>query len=310
MTPQALPYISLLGLFFGSSLIASRFGVGQFQPSTYLGLRLIVASLCHAAIYGLSVRRRWPTDHRLWRHAAILGMFGTAIPMTAVVTALQYQSSGVTALLITTLPAITVLMAHFFLPDEALTGRTGAGVALALGGAALLALRGESGLPDVGQANLLGYGLLGMAMVLFSSSTIYARKYMRDLDAFDVASIRMFVAALLVMPLSALLIGIDLHGVDGQGYLALAYAAFFGTFAGLLLSFYNVKRFGATASAMSAYVTPLVATIGGVLILGETFTSGMLVGMGLIIIGITIINRQLMAPGFWRRNNRAKKRHA
>ncbi|MFQ5398276.1 MAG: DMT family transporter [Anaerolineae bacterium] len=291
MSIQALPYIVLLGFLFGSTLVASRFSVGQFQPSTYIGLRLMLASMGHVTIYTLARGRHWPTSRRLWFHAAMLGIFGTAVPMTSIVSSLQYQSAGVTSLLITTNPAITVLLAHFFLPDERLNRRKSAGIILALGGAMLLTLRGESGLPDVSRASPLGYGLVLMAMLFGSGMTIYTRKYMSDLDSFDVASIRMFVAALIVMPLSALIVGFDLGAVTGTGYLALLYAALVGTFSGLMLAFYNIKRFGATAGALAAYVIPLVASIGGLLFLGETFTPFMLVGLALITLGITLLNK-------------------
>jgi drug/metabolite transporter (DMT)-like permease len=115
---------------------------------------------------------------------------------------------------------------------------------------------------------------------------------MRDMDTVDVASVRMITAALVVMPASLLLVGFDLSAVTGQGYLALLYAALVGTFSGMMLNFYNIKSFGATAAAMTAYIIPVVATFGGVLLLGETITSGMLAGMSLIIVGVTIINRQ------------------
>ena len=114
MPPQAFPYIILLGFLFGSTLVVSRFSVGQFQPSTYISLRLLLASLGHVTIYLVSRQRKWPTSRRLWRHAAVLGIFGTAIPMNAIVASLQYQSSGLTAVLITTSPAITV----FFNSDQ------------------------------------------------------------------------------------------------------------------------------------------------------------------------------------------------
>ena len=292
MSAQALPYVVLLGLLFGTTLIASRFAVGQFAATTYIGLRLMLASFCHIAIYALSNQRRWPTDKRVWRHGPVLGIFATAIPMTAIVISLQFQSSGVTAMLITVNPAITVLMAHFFLVDEPLTRRKSLGVLLALTGALVLAIQGESGLADGGQANPLGYLLVLLAMVSASGTTIYARKYMRDLDSFDVASVRMWVAALLVFPLSLLLIGIDLSQVTVEGYGALIYAALVGTFAGMMLAFYNIQRFGATASAVTAYVIPIVATIGGALILDERITGNMLIGLLLIIGGIALINQR------------------
>lgn len=296
MSPEALPYVTLLGFFFGSTLVASRFAVGQFAPTTYIGLRLVLASLGHVAIYTLSSQRPWPSDRQVWRHAPVIGIFATAIPMTAIVTSLQYQSSGVTAVLITINPAITVLMAHFFLPDEPLTKRKSLGILLAFVGAFILAISGESGLPDVERASPIGYLLVLLAMISAGSATVYARRYMRDLDSIDVASVRMWVAALVVFPLSLLIVGFDLSGVTAQGYVALFYASLVGTFAGMMLAFYNIQRFGATASALSAYVIPIVATVGGVLLLGETVTGIMLVGMALIVGGIAIVNQQVRQP--------------
>ena len=142
------------------------------------------------------------------------------------------------------------------------------------------------------RASPVGYLLVLFAMLCASSMTVYARKYMSQLDAFDVASIRMFVAASVVMPLSLLLVGFDLQKVTSQGYTALVYAALVGTFSGMMLAFYIIKRFGATASAMTAYIIPIVAGTGGVIFLHETFTPFMIFGMMLILIGIYIINRQ------------------
>ncbi|MBN1993785.1 MAG: DMT family transporter [Anaerolineae bacterium] len=293
MTIQALPYILLLGFLFGTSLIASRFGVGQFHPIAYIGLRTVVATLGYSTVYILSHRhRKWPTDPYLWRHATLLGLLGTAVPMTGVISSLQYLSSGVTAILITAGPALTVLLAHLFLADEKLSPRKGLGIILALGGALLIAVRGENGLSGNGQTNPLGYILILMALTFGSSMTVYARRFMRNFDSFDVASIRMFVSMLAIAPLAILFVGLDLHSVNGQGYFSLIYTAVMGNFLGMFLAFYNVKRFGATAAAMADYIIPIVAGLGGVLILGEHISPGMVLGMAFIAVGIALINRR------------------
>ena len=297
MSAKSLPYITLLALFFGSTLIVSRFAVGQFEPLTYVGLRLFIAGLCYVVIYSLSSRRRLPRDRRVWLHSPVVGIFGTAIPMTAIVTSLQYQSSGVTALLLTTGPAITVIMAHYWLPDEKLTPRKILGVSLAVSGAALLAILGESGLPNVSRANPMGYVLVLTAMVIASAMTIYQRKYMQDLDYFEVGSVRMWTAAIVILPLSFLAAGFDFSKVNSQGYMALLYAALIGTFLGMLLAFYNIKRFGATAAAMTANLIPIVAIIGGALFLGETITIRMIFAMVLILSGMAILNQREATVG-------------
>lgn len=295
MTTQALPYIVLLGFMYGSTLVASRFSVGQFEPLTYIGLRVTMAAIAHVVIYLASRKRIWPTDKWLWIHALVLGIFGTALPMSGMVMSLQYLSSGMTSILITTGPAVTVLMAHFFLDDERLTGRTILGIGLALTGAVLLALRGETGLAD-NSGSILGYGLVLGGMLLGSAATIYARKFMKTYDSYDVASIRMFGAMFLMVPLSLGTVGFDLSAVTNVGYGALVYAAVVGTFGGMMLAFYNIKHFGATASSMTAYVVPIAANIGGILLLGEIFTRGMLIGTALIVAGIYIINRRQKEP--------------
>ncbi len=272
-------------------MLASRFSIGQYHPLTFVGARLSLAGLGHLAVYLLS-RRRFPRDAELLKRSVLIGIFGTAIPMSFIVTSMQYQSSGITAVLITVAPAITVLMAHFVLPDESLNRRKALGIMLALSGAVSLILLGESGLPDVSQVNPIGYGLVFGAMIFGGGTTVYARKYMREMDSFDVSTVRMVTAALIVMPISLLVAGFDFSSVDSRGYFALIYGTLTGTFAGALIGFIVIKRFGATVSSMVAYIIPVVAGIGGVLLLGEQITIGMLGGVALIMLGLALINRR------------------
>ncbi len=291
LNTRSIPYVLLLGVMYGTTLVVSRFGVGQFQPSTYIGLRLVLSSAGFAVIYLFRMgNRSWPRGRQLWKHAIILGVFGTAIPMTGIVASLQYISSGLASILITVNPAFTVIFAHFFLTDERLTRNKTMGVILALGGAMMLVALGETGLADT-HGSLLGYILILGGMLSGSAMTIYTRKYVQTFDTINISSVRLFVAALVVMPLSIAFVGFDLSQVDLQGLMALIYASIFGTFLGMLFSLYNIQRFGATAAVMSAYVIPVVATLTGILFLGEQITTGMMGGMILIATGVWLLNK-------------------
>ena len=291
MNRKVFPSILLLGLLFGTTLLASRFSVGQYNPLTYLGLRLVIASLGFIVAFVFRIaNHRWPRDLRLWKHAVVIGVL-TSITMMGIVTSMLYLSTGMTSILITAGPAITVVLAHFFLEDEPITWRKGVGVTLAISGATLLVVLGETGLPDVRSGSPIGYALVLTGILVASFTAIYIRKFMQDLDFYDVTSARMIVAALIVMPLSLLLVGFDLSGVNLAGYLVLLYAAIPGTFFAFLLEFSNIQRFGATASVMVAYIIPIVATIGGALVLGEQITVSMLAGLVLIAIGVWQINK-------------------
>jgi len=293
LTIEAIPYILFLGTLFGSTLLASRFSVGQFESMTYVGLRLLSAGIIHALIYVVTgAKRPWPRGGGIWWKAAILAITGTAVPMNLITLSLLYQSSGVTSILITLSPAFTVVLAHFFLEDERLSPRKGIGVLLALSGAVLMLILGETGLPDVSEANPIGYLLVFISMLSSSSTTIFARKNLQGYDALDVASIRMWIAGLVVMPLSLLMVGFDLSGVNQQGWMVFGWATLIGTVLAQMLSFYIIQRFGATSSAMTSYIMPVVVSIGGALLLNEEITWGMGGAMVLILVGILLINQR------------------
>jgi len=184
-----------------------------------------------------------------------------------------------------------VTLAHFMLPDARLNRPTIVGVFVALGGAVLIIALGESGLPNVSQANPLGYGLVFGAILLDALMSIFIRRNMQDTDAFDVTSIRLLAAMIVVLPLAYWLHPPEFSQITGSGWNALLFTAIASTAGGQLIAFYIVRTFGTTSIAMVGYVVPLVAIIGGVLLLGETITGGMMVGMVLIVSGVLIVNR-------------------
>jgi len=283
--------VLVTGLALGTILVVARFGIEQIHPVTFVATRLGVASSAFLSVYLLDHRHRpWPRNPHLWKHATVLAILGPVISMTATMTSLQYLSSGLTSILITTGPALTVLLAHVFLKDEKLNMRRSSGVILALSGALLLVVRGENGLPDLGNSDPMGYVLIALALLSGAIQTIYTRIYMRPFSSFDVASVHIFVAAIVMIVLAYLLDGFDLHGISRQGYVSLIYTALVGSSLALVLRIYTIKRFGASITSMAGYVIPITASVGGALFLGEKITLWMLIGMVIILLGIMLLN--------------------
>ena len=291
MDPKALPYILALGLTWGLNLVLSRFGLSQFDPYVFVGLRFAIAVVIFAAIYTLSTKRRWSRDPRLWRNSILVGVVGTALPFAGFIGALQFQSAGLTSLLVTTSPVITVAVAHFFLPDARLNRPTIVGVLVALGGAVLIVALGESGLPTVAQANPLGYGMVFGALVVDAFTNVFIRKNMQGSDTFDVTGIRLLTAMIVILPVATWFNPPDFTQITAAGWGVLLFSSIFSTVLAQLLAFYVVRTFGTTSMAMVSYVVPLVAILAGVLLLGETITGGIVVGMALIVSGVLIVNR-------------------
>lgn len=302
---EGLPYVLILSVFFGTSLISSRFALRELESIAYVGLRTIVSLLCFAAAFTFTKRYSWPTSREVWRHGVVLGIIGTTIPFTFFITSLNYLSSGVAAIIGTTGPAITVVLAHFLLDDDALNARKTLGVGLAVGGAVLLSLSGETGLGDSAEFNPIGYLLIFASNISSSIGIIYARKNVRELSAIQITSVRVFTAMVITMPLAYFLGQLNLSDLTRLGVATTIYSGIISSFAGFILSLYIINRFGVSTSIMTNYMVPIVASIGGVLLLDELITVPMMLGMGIIICGIYLINRQAasISAGYRKRWN-------
>ena len=290
MHTKALPYVGLLSLFWGTNVVASRFGIDQFDPFAFIALRLSIATSFFALIFLLQ-HRTWPRDIVVWRHAAVSGVIGVSIPMTMFILSLQYQSSGMASIFVTLTPAMMVIAAHLLLPDERMSRNKGLGVMLALSGSLFLALRGESGLADVGRASPLGFGLVLSGLISEVANAMFVRRRMRAMDPIQVTGIRLLAGALVTGTVALLVSDFSWGDVTAAGYFSLFYAALIGALGGQFLAFYITRRFGATAFSLTSYLIPVVATTFGVILLGEIVTWGMLVGVVCIGGGIYLINR-------------------
>lgn len=184
---------------------------------------------------------------------------------------------------------LTVVLAHFFIKGERLTVRTSLGVGMGLAGALLIVLLGETGL-DVSQGNSIrGYTLLLAAGLISVFFYLYARKNMVHYPTMDTVSIRVISAAVTSSLLAFFLEPNGVHGLTGLGVGLMLFAALVFFF-GFILTFYILKQYGVTMASMVNYIPPIVASLLGMIFLGERVTPGMVAGMLLILAGVGVIN--------------------
>ena len=289
MHTKALPYVVLLSLFWGTNAVASRFGVGQFDPFLFILLRLAIATLFFVPTL-MWQQGGFPTDRSLLKKAALSGLIGVAIPFPTFIYSLQYQSTGIATLYVTLFPVMVAIGAHFFLPDEKMTRYKFVGVILALCGTLFLAVRGESGLADVGRASPLGFILVTTGLLFETINTMFVRRKMKKTDPMQVTAIRLLTASIVLFFVTFAVGDFSLAAVNTAGYLSLAYAALIGALGGQFMAFYIQNRFSATAFSLTSFLVPVVATVFGALLLDEILTWAMGVGVLFIGSGLYLIN--------------------
>ena len=290
MTVRALPHVVLVGFLFGSGMVATRLGLRVFSAMTFNWLVLTLASIAY--IGTLAVLKRWPRGKDIWRHASIWGILGAALPMSLFAKSLHYQSSGLAAMMIALAPGLTCIMAYYVLPEERLTAAKISGVILALLGALVLAANGETGLSNPPEGSGAGLALSFLGVLFGSSSDVYARRFMQDFDLLGSASIRTFAATAVLTPVVIFGSSSNFEAVVTPSHLALVYTALAVIFAGTLMTFNIIRRFGATIMAMAGFIIPLAALLLGVLMLNETVTPVMALGILVIFSGLFLVVRK------------------
>ena len=289
MHTKAFPYVLLLSLFWGTNAVASRFGVGQFDPFLFILLRLAIAAFFFVPVL-VWQQGSFPTDPSLLKKAAFSGLIGVAIPFPTFIYSLQYQSTGVSTLYVTLFPVMIAIAAHFFLPDEKMTRYKFGGVILALCGTLFLAIRGESGLADVGRANPLGFILVTTGLFFETINSIFVRRNMQGTNPMQVTAVRLLTASVVLFFVTFFVGDFSFASVTTAGYFSLAYAALIGALGGQFMAFYIQHRFSATAFSLTSFLVPVVATIFGAMLLGEILTWAMGVGVIFIGSGLYLIN--------------------
>jgi drug/metabolite transporter (DMT)-like permease len=279
-----LPGVLLLSLFFGTNIVFSRFSLTQFHPIGFVAVRMAIAAPL-ALLWHLIRQRSLPRSRALWVHGSIVGITATLVPMMLFVSALQYQSSGVTALMVSMVPLAVMFVAHVRLNDDRLSAWKTAGALTSFAGVLLLLVTGETGL---GQPRWEGFALVFAGMICAAFGIVHLRKYLRNENGLAIAAVRLVSSAVVGMPVAALAGTLDFSAVEASGLVALTYSVLPGTLFGFVLYSWLVAKFGATRATQSEYVTPVIATTTGAIFLGEQVSLVMIIGMVIVFVGIWI----------------------
>ena len=280
--------IIVASIGWGTAGIATRSAFDQdLGPYTIVAVRTLIATAVLFAYRALR-RRPMPRDRRLWKLGVVLGTTNITLPYILITLAVQHASAGFVGLLITNIPLATAIWAHLLLPDEPLHRGKSLGLAVAVGGVAVLMASGDSGIGAEGNP-ALAIVLTLSAIVVAAFGGVHARRHAPDHDVLDLAAPQFLIGTLILVPLMIALEG--LPGTTAAGWGLLAYMALAGTFMPFLLFFWMLQRVSATKASLPGYLIPVVSLSLGSLLLDEQITVAILIGGALILAGVILTER-------------------
>mgnify|MGYP000227020266 FL=1 len=311
MERRTVAFFVAASVFFGGTFVAAKAGLEYFPPLLFVALRFDIAAVALLAYVVLTnpwteVRPRTRGDL-----GGILATGGLAIGLTnALIFAGQgYVTSGVASIIASLNPVLTPVFAVLLVSDERLSRRGAVGMALGLAGVALVVS------PD--PANLFTGGVVGKALLLGSAVTgalgsVLIRRADADLSSTVRTAWGLPVAAALTHGMS-LAAGESPASVawTPEALLALGYVSIFAGVAAYIAYFDLIDATGAIRANLVFYVVPVVATLGGWALLGETISGLAVAGFLVIFAGFVVLGSEsLDLPGIARSGVRAVRSRA
>lgn len=280
-------WIALVALVvtWGSSFAMTKIAVASIDPAWVMALRLSVGGIFLSIIVILT-QRQWPREKRLWRWFAGLGLIGHAVPFFLISWGTQFISSGLSGVLMGSIPLFVILLAHFFLPDEKLTRMKAVGfvvgfigLMIVLGPEKLLRFEGQ-GMALVGEAAIL------FACICYSVHSLLARRIPFQGPVEQAAAVCL-CGGVMGLIFAGLYAPHGLSQATPLAYLCVIGLGIVPTAIATLLVYAIVRSAGASFVAYSNYLVPVYALGLGAIILDETLTVNVGVGLVLILAGIT-----------------------
>jgi drug/metabolite transporter (DMT)-like permease len=283
---KALVAWLLVCVFWGSTYLAIKIGVGVLPPFLFAGLRFAIAGgllLVLALAFGDTLPRR-AAD---WRTSVIVGVFLLAGGNAFVVWSEQYTPSGVASVFVVT---VALWMAFFdaTIPGgtSRLTWRVILGLLVGFFGTALLVGANPR---EILSADLRGPIALTCASASWSLGSIYAKRHPTQSSAYISAAIQMLAGGLTVAIVGSLLGEWSQWHLTGRGAAAIAYLVVFGSIIGYSAYSYALRHASATIVGTYAYVNPVIAVLLGWAILGEPISGRMVVAILLTLAAVVWI---------------------
>jgi len=273
----------ILSAIWGGSFLLIRIAVGSLPPLWVAAGRISLGSAALLAVLVLA-GGRLPRGARVWARLAFMGVFGNLAPFALISWGEQDVASGIAAILMAMVPLMVVLVAHFRVPDEPLTGAKLLGVTLGIAGT--LVLIGPSVFEGFG-SHVAGELAIVAATVCYAAATVAARG-LPPLGSASVSAGVLLVAAPLGIAVASIANSPHSLAPTIPALAAVAVLGLLCTGLGYLLFFRIISRAGAGFASMNNYLVPPFGVIYGWIGLGERLSALALIAMLLILAGVLV----------------------
>ncbi|WP_405557337.1 DMT family transporter [Streptomyces sp. NBC_01171] len=274
----------LLSLIWGFSFLLIKVGTGAYAPFQVTLGRLLFGTLVLVAAMAVK-RERLPRGARTWAHLTVAAFFLNALPFSLFAFAELTIPSTLAGICNATSPLWGMAFSLVALSEDRPTRIRVAGLGLGFLGVltVLGAWQGFHGLDARGTALAL------LASLSYPVGWIYVRRTLAGTtnSHLSMTGAQLLLATLQLALVTPLFTSIPAH-FPVVPLLAVAALGALGTGVAMLIQYGLVAEVGPTTAQMVTYFVPVIATVAGVTILGESLRWTTPVGAAIVIAGAAL----------------------
>ncbi|MDG4721710.1 MULTISPECIES: DMT family transporter [Thalassospira] len=291
----------VLSVLWGGSFFFTKIALVDLPPFTLVLARVTIASLI---LWWVVLLRHIPIprDPKFWGAIVIMGAFNNLVPFSLIVWGQTHIASGLAAILNATTPLFTIVIAHIATDNEKLNLRKALGVLIGFAGVVvIIGLPGVENLapgdqsplkPTSTLAPLAPFAIL-LATFCYGCTGVFGKRF-GGMNPILTAAGMTSASSIMLIPLAAI---IDhpwtLPVPSSETILAVFGIAALSTSLAYILYFAILKRAGASNLLLVTFLIPVSAILLGVGFLGETLLMQHIIGMGVIGVGLAVIDGRL-----------------
>ena len=273
---------------WGSTFLAIRVGVREVPPLLLAGMRFFAAGIVLYA-WMRAAGTASPT-RREWAAVTLLAALIFLVDYGLVFWAEQRVPSGITAVMLATIPVVTALLEILILRTHKLTLRLGCALVVGLAGVAVLVSRSVG----FGDAPIERSGAIALVVgaISWSLASVLTRKLSLPESKVISSGAQMLVGGILLMVAAALFgefRSFHWQSVSVGAWLALAYLTVAGSIVAFTAYVWLIHHESPTKVGTYAYVNPVVAVLVGYFLGGESLAARTVLGTLLVLVSVVVI---------------------
>lgn len=267
-----------MALLWGIPYLFIKQAVDSYSPAAVVAGRTLIGALVLLP-FALRQRALRPALSKIgWVLA--FGAIEMAGPFLLLAHAEQSLPSGLTGLLVATVPLFAAVIA--FTGGDRTVLKPARAIGLVVGFAGVAIIVAGPGLAVGGVGSLVAVGEVLLVAVCYAIAPFIVVHRLAGVPALGTVTLSLFAVGLFYLPI-ALLTQHEVPTVESTvSLLALAVLC---TAVAFVVFFALIGRVGPVRAPLFTYVNPVVAIILGAIILGEEITLGLAIGFPLVILG-------------------------